>query len=199
MEGDNTTILIIAGVVLVLLLLGWLFARRRRTDTLREHFGDEYQRTVETQGGRAKAEAELLEREKRAKKLEIRPLTPDENERFTNDWQASKALFVDSPAEAIGRSDRLLADLMKTRGYPMGDFDARHANLTVDHGDVAKHYLAGHEVAERAKTGEASTEELRQAMQHYEALFTDLVSDVKPNDDPQPASSPAPTVQSSPS
>lgn len=196
MEGDNTTILIVAGVVLVLLLLGWLLMRRRRTDTLREHFGDEYQRTVETQGGRAKAEAELLEREKRAKKLEIRPLTPDENQRFTTDWQSAKALFVDSPAEAIGRSDRLLADLMKARGYPMGDFDARHANLTVDHGDVAKNYLAGHEIAERANTGAASTEELRQAMQHYETLFSDLVSDVKPNDDPSLATNPAPPAPS---
>ena len=183
MEGDNTTLLIVTGVVLVLLLIGWLLMRRRRTDTLREHFGDEYQRTVKIQGGRAKAEAELLEREKRAKKLEIRSLTPAENKRFTDAWQGAKALFVDSPAEAIGRSDRLLADVMTTRGYPMGDFDARHANLTVDHGDVAKHYLAGHEIAERAKTGEASTEELRQAMQHYEALFTDLVSDVTANDE----------------
>ncbi len=196
MEGDNTTILIVVGVVLALLLLGWLLMRRRRTDTLREHFGDEYQRTVDTQGGRAKAEAELLEREKRAKKLEIRPLTPDENERFSGDWQAAKALFVDSPAEAIGRSDQLLADLMKTRGYPMGDFDSRHANLTVEHGDVAKHYLAGHEIAERAKTGEASTEELRQAMQHYEALFTDLVSDVKANDENPPVSDRAPSSTS---
>lgn len=187
MEGDNTTILIVVGVVLALLLLGWLLARRRRTETLREHFGDEYQRTVDAQGGRAKAEAELLDREKRAKKLDIRPLTPAENERFAGEWQTSKALFVDSPVEAIGKSDRLLADLMKTRGYPMGDFEARHANLTVDHGDVAKNYLAGHEIAERATRGEASTEELRQAMQHYETLFAELVRDVEPGDDQRKA------------
>ena len=193
MQGQNLTIVIIAGIVVVLLVLGWLALRKRRTDTLREHFGDEYDRTVETRGGRSAAEAELLEREKRVKSFDIRPLGPAERAEYKDEWVATKALFVDSPIEAVIRADRLLANVMKARGYPMADFEARHAHLTVDHGEVARHYLAGHEIADRSTRGEASTEDLRQAMRHYEALFEELV-----NEAGGPAAADAPRSVSAP-
>ena len=194
MQGQNLTIVIIVAVVVLLLVLGWLAMRKRRTDTLREHFGDEYDRTVETRGGRSAAEAELLEREKRVKSFDIRPLGPAEREEFREEWVSTKALFVDSPIEAVIRADRLLTTVMKTRGYPMADFEARHANLTVDHGEVARHYLAGHEIAERSTRGEASTEDLRQAMRHYETLFDELVNETGAGanpDGPRSVSAPA--------
>lgn len=175
MADQETTIAIIALVAVVVLLLVWLFAQKRRTDTLRDHFGEEYDRTLAARGGRADAEADLIEREKRAKDLEIRALTPAERDRFAGEWSDTKTLFVDSPIEAVGRADRVLTEILTTRGYPMADFERRHADLTVGHREVARHYLAGHEIADRAS--EATTEELRRAFNHYEALFDDLTSD----------------------
>ena len=176
MEGQEVTIAIVAIVVVVGALLAWLFIQRKRTQELRDKFGDEYDRTVNTHGKRRDAEADLIEREERVKKLDIRPLTTSERDRYTTEWTATKALFVDSPVEAVAKADRLLTDVMNARGYPMADFDKRHADLTVDHGDVAKHYLTGHEIADRSS--DATTEELRRAINHYEALFSEMTSDI---------------------
>lgn len=191
MESDTLTFIVVAFVVVVALILFWLYLQRRRSAALRDRFGEEYDRTIDTRGGRAKAEADLEAREKRVKAFDIRPLGPDERERFTGEWREAKALFVDSPAEAVIRSDRILADMMKTRGYPMTDFEHRHADLTVDHGDVATHYLAGHEIADRAGKDETTTEELRRAMNHYERLFDHLVSDTGDGVASRPVSAPA--------
>ena len=190
MEGDTLTFVMIALVVVVALVLAWLLTQRRKSAVLRDRFGEEYDRTVHARG-RREAEADLEAREKRVKTFDIRPLGPDERERFASEWQETKALFVDSPAEAVSRSDRLLANVMKTRGYPMTDFEHRHADLTVDHGDVATHYLAGHEIADRAGKDETTTEELRRAMNHYERLFDHLVSDTGDSVASRPVSGPA--------
>ncbi len=175
MQNQETTIAIIAIVVVIIALIIWLVMQRRKSDRLRETFGDEYDRTVETKGGRRDAEAELRDRQERVKGLEIRPLTANERMRFSGQWTETKALFVDSPVEAVARGDRIVGEMMNTRGYPMGDFERRHGDLTVEHQDVARQYLAGHEIAQRS--GEATTEELRRAFNHYEALFSDMVND----------------------
>ena len=186
-----TSIVIIALVAAVVLaaILVWAGLRRRRTDMLRERFGDEYDRTLEAQGKRAKAEEALEQREQRVAKLDIRPLTPQERGDFSRDWREVKAVFVDSPVEAVHHADRLLATIMKARGYPMADFDRRYEDLTVDHGEVARHYREGHEITERHRLGEASTEDLRQAMIHFEALFDDLVNEVAHDDEARPVRS----------
>ena len=178
---DTTTTLVMAGlIVLVLLIAGWLLTQRRRTAHLRDQFGTEYDRVVEDHGSARKAEADLEAREKRIAELTIRPLTPAEHDRFAGEWTEAKALFVDDPVKAVDKSDYLITEVMKVRGYPMTDFKHRHADLTVEHGDVAKRYLAGHELSERADTGEATTEDLRLAMTHFEALFDRLVADIDP-------------------
>ena len=180
MEGQEVTIAIVLIVLVVGALLAWLFIQRNRTRELRDRYGEEYDRTLEAKGGRRKAESDLIEREERVKKLEIRPLTSEERDRFAGEWKDTKALFVDSPMEAVSRADRLLTDIMNLRGYPMADFEKRHADLTVDHGDVAKHYLAGHEIADRSS--DATTEELRRAINHYEALYGEMTTEVADRD-----------------
>ncbi|MWV26605.1 hypothetical protein [Aurantiacibacter rhizosphaerae] len=175
MSNQEITIIVVIAVVAVLLLL-WFFMQQRRSRALRDSFGDEYDRTLETRGNRGDAEADLLHRQDRVSKLDIRPLTASERDRFALEWKETKAIFVDSPIEAVSRADRLLTQIMHTRGFPMSDFEHRHADLTVDHTDTAKHYLAGHEIADRAS--DATTEELRRAINHYETLFADMTNEV---------------------
>ena len=174
---QNTLIAILVVVALVIAIGVWLSMRKRRTDHLRDKFGDEYDRTVENADDRTAAERALEEREKRVDALDIRRLTADEHSRFADEWRDVKTTFVDSPTEAVLHADRMLANMMKTVGYPMADFDRRYEDLTVNHGDVARHYRAGHEIADRHASGDASTEDMRQAMKHYEALYDHLAAD----------------------
>jgi len=171
---------ILALLVVAALLLWWLY-RSRRTSALRDRFGkSEYDRTLDRHDSRTEAEAALIEREKRVSELELRPLNADERERFAQDWHSAKARFVDDPAAAVAEADRVIRVVMGARGYPIADFDARYESMTVDHAEVARHYRAGHAIAGRAVEGQATTEDLRQAMIHYEALFGSLLSDEAP-------------------
>ena len=181
---QDTILWILIGAVVVLGLVFWLIARRRNTAALREHFGEEYDRTVEARGGVGKAERDLEEREERVHKLDIRPLGPKERSEFIDEWREVKAVFVDSPVEAVHHADRLLARIMTARGFPMADFDRRYEDLTVDHAEVARHYRDGHDIVLRDAKGNASTEDLRQAMIHYRALFDELLvpAELAPSD-----------------
>ena len=64
---------------------------------------------------------------------------------------------------------------MATRGYPVGDFEQRAADVSVHHPHVVEHYRAAHEIALQNADGNADTEELRQALVHFRALFEDLL------------------------
>lgn len=189
MQSSTLTLLVIAAAVVLLGIVLWAAMRRRHTNVLRDRFGDEYDRTLEAEGKRAKAEAVLEEREARVARLDIRSLTPAERDAAIGEWRDVKALFVDSPVEAVHHADRLLASIMKARGYPMADFDRRYEDLTVDHGEVARHYREGHEITLRHQRGQASTEDLRHAMIHFEALFDDLVNEVAHDDEARPVKS----------
>ncbi|HZC38455.1 MAG TPA: hypothetical protein VE221_07250 [Sphingomicrobium sp.] len=178
---SQTLLIIIAvAVVAVLIIAAILISRRRRSEHLKSRFGREYEHALQTTGDRGKAEAELAEREKRVEKLDIRPLDESERQRFIERWSEVQARFVDDPARAVAFADALLAEVMKTRGYPVSDFEQRAGDISVDHPKVVEHYRAAHDIAVRHEQGQASTEELRQAMIHYRALFDDLVGAVAP-------------------
>ncbi len=177
MQASDTAFWAIIGLLVVAALVLWFLYRHRRTAKLRDRFGDEYDRTLENSGSRGKAEADLVEREKRVAKLDIHPIGPADRERFTSQWHAARERFVDDPGAAVGEADRVLGQVMAARGFPVSDFDERHETLTVDHPDVARHYRAGHDLALKQESGAASTEDLRQAMIHYEALFDELTDD----------------------
>lgn len=177
MAATQTQLLVLVGVVLLLLIAVavWLSQRQRRTKQLRERFGGEYGRTVAELGDRPKAEAALREREKRVARLTIEPLAPADAARFDQAWKALQGRFVDNPAGALAEADRLIRDLMLKRGYPMGDFERRAADVSVDHPGVVEHYRAAHAIAVRDGGGETNTEELRLAVIHYRALFDELL------------------------
>ena len=164
-------ILIAIGAVLLVGLVIAGGALRRRTTRLRERFGPEYER-LETTRGRRDAEKELAERERRREELDIRPLSASARERYITQWQLVQAHFVDAPMPAVREADDLIAQVMRDRGYPVEDFEQRAADVSVDHSDVVAEYRRANRLV---VSSDASTEDLRQAMQSYRALFDELV------------------------
>jgi hypothetical protein len=178
---------LIAGVVVVILVIVVavaLYVRKRKKTTaeLRDRFGPEYERAVQTHGSERRAEAKLVDREKRVEKLKIRDLDPTERERLMGQWQSVQSRFVDYPKGAVTEADELVSSLMQTRGYPVADFDQRAADISVDHPLVVNNYRSAHVIALRLSRDEASTEDLRTAMIHYRSLFEDLVQARVPGD-----------------
>ena len=172
----QTWIIIAAVVVLGLVALGaWLFYQKKQSHRLHDHFGPEYDRTVNELGSRTKGESELKAREKRVERLEILPLAPSEAARFAEAWQALQSRFVDNPKSVVVQAEQLVRELMEKRGYPMGDFERRAGDISVDHPDVVANYRSAQAIALRDQKGTADTEELRKAVVHYRALFDELL------------------------
>lgn len=174
---DLRLIALLTGLIVILAVLAWLYVRNRRSATadLRKKFGPEYERAVLTHGTERKAEAKLSDREKRVEKLNVRDLDSTEHERFSKQWQAVQSRFVDSPKGAVAEADDLVSLVMKARGYPVADFDQRAADISVDHPRVVENYRLAHQIALRIGKDAATTEDLREAMIHYRALFEELV------------------------
>jgi hypothetical protein len=152
------------------------YLRTQKSRRLRERFGPEYERAV-SEAGSTRAEAKLEKIEKRVKKYDIHPLRAANRERFFERWRAVQAKFVDDPHGTVGEADRLLGEVMEARGYPVADFEHQAADLSVNHARVIEHYRAGHAIALRHAQGQASTEDLRQALIHYRELFQELVQE----------------------
>jgi hypothetical protein len=170
-------IVIVVAAIVVLAAIAWSVSRSKRTSKLRQGFGPEYDRTVDRVGDRSKAEEDLLERERRHDELQLRPLGPGTRQSFIDDWQATQAAFVDDPTVAVEDADRLIQRAMRERGYPVEDFEERAALISVDHPLVVERYRRAHAVADANSQGAASTENLRQAIQDYRALFVEIVED----------------------
>jgi hypothetical protein len=161
--------IVAAGVILLLM--------RGRSRKLQTRFGPEYDRAVSEHGSRLKAEAQLEKLEKRVDRYSLRPLELSDRDRFQQSWRQIQATFVDNPEGAFSDADQLLINVMSARGYPMTDFEQRAAEISVDHAAVVDHYRAAHGIAVRHSAGRATTEELRQGMIHYRALFQDLIGE----------------------
>ena len=175
-------VLIVLGVVVVVAIGIAIYAgnrRKRESELLRAKFGPEYGRMVEETGDRARAEAALVERQRRVSKFVIHALTAAERAQCQTAWQKVQSTFVDDPKEACHQADSLIQEVMAKRGYPVEDFEQQAADLSVDHPIVVQNYRTAHSIALRHKAGEAETEDLRQAMIHYRALLDDLVANTQ--------------------
>lgn len=178
MALDPRWIWILVGAVAVLAVVGLFLrgARRSRTQQLRDKFGGEYDHVYTETGSRARAERELVGRAEEVKKFNIRPLSAAERENYSIQWIRVERHFVERPAAAVVEADELVADIMRIEGYPIGDFEKHAAHLSVRHPRIVEHYRAGHGVIGGAP-GSASTEDLRQSMLHYRALFEQLIGE----------------------
>jgi hypothetical protein len=173
----NTWVWIVIGVVVAIVVLGVLFSalRTRRSRSLQDQFGREYDRTVDKAGGRREAERELAERQKRHDELELKPLSPEARERYLEQWQQTQSRFVDDPTGAVSEADDLVNRVMRDRGYPVDDFEQRAADISVEHPELVERYRTANGIARASERGKASTEDLRHSVRHYRALFVELL------------------------
>jgi hypothetical protein len=176
---QTTAMVLIAGLAVVL-AIAWMYFRSKRTQDLRSHFGPEYDHLLHEKGSQERAEAELQQRERRVKKLSIRPLPRDVSNRYAQMWNEQQARFVDEPKAAVVEADHLVVEVMKERGYPVGEFDQRAADVSVDHPRVVENYRAAHDITLREQRGQANTEDLRAAMIYYRDLFRELLDEPEP-------------------
>lgn len=174
---QSTMIVLAVVAVVVLAAVGWLVWQRKRSEALRAQYGPEYDRTVRQMGDQHRAESELMKRQERVEQLDIHPLSASQRSDYMDRWRTVQAKFVDDPKGAVTDADGLVTDVLKARGYPVADFDQRAADLSVHHPRVVENYRAARDIAQRHRRGEATTEDLRQAMVFYRALFEDLLED----------------------
>lgn len=176
MTGTSTVWYVVAAIVIIAIVFAIVAASRRaKSARLQRRFGPEYERTVRSNGDRTQAERELEARERRVKRFHIEELPAGARDRYMEEWRTVQTRFVDQPKDAVSQADHLVENVMRDRGYPLDEFDQRVADLSPDHPVVVQNYRAAHDIASRADRGEASTEDLRQAMVHYRTLFTDLL------------------------
>src|SRR4051794_16113612 len=173
----DTWVWVVLAIVVIVIVAAvvWAGMRKRRSTELQGHFGPEYERLVDESGSRRGAESELAAREKRRAKLEIVPLKPAARDRHAESWRGVQAHFVDDPRGAVREAGGLVGQVMQERGYPMDDFEQQAADVSVDHPDVVSNYRSAHDISLRNDDGDATTEELRQAMVHYRALIEELL------------------------
>src|SRR5690349_2259745 len=196
MSAWLTIVLIIVVLVIVAAIL--LAVRAGRRKKLQQTFGPEYHRVVADADSRTDAERELREREKRHAELELKPPSAESKAKYSVAWEEVQIQFVDAPETAVSTADELTTRLIAERGYPTGDYDDQLATLSVEHARTLEHYRDAHAISERSKAGEASTEDLRQALVHYRALFADLLGEnpVRSEGAAAPASEPDVPAQS---
>lgn len=175
----STAAIVILVVVLlaVLFAAGWFLGGQARSRRLRNRFGPEYDRRVETAENRRVAERELTEREKRYAKLSLKPLSDTARVHYTEQWTRVQEHFVDAPADAVADAEDLVHSVMRERGYPTDGFEQQAADLSVEHAGVVDGYRSAHEI--RGRHMAADTEDLRTALVHYRAMFRELAGDTE--------------------
>jgi len=181
------TIIVIVIVLVILAaaaLAGAMLMRRR---ALQQRFGAEYDQLARDVGPR-QAQAELAERQRRVAKLDLRPLSAEQRAGYTREWTSLQERFVDDPAQSAVAAGALVSAAAADRGYPAADDDQLIGDLSVDHANRLDGYREARRIT--AQAGTAGTEELRQALLGYGALFRDLIGVDPAADWPVPATEP---------
>jgi hypothetical protein len=161
--------------ILVIAAVAWYMYQRNRTQHLQNRFGPEYDRRIAQLGSRRRAESELAHRESAVEKIKVRPLNPSDRVKFFEEWRLTQAEFVDDPAGAVNHADRLVTDIMRTRGYSVDDPYDRVADVCAAYPDHAQSYRDANDIVVRHRRVHASTEDLRAAFVKFRALFDEML------------------------
>jgi hypothetical protein len=179
MSANVYTIIIVVLVLVVLgLVLGLIFSRRqgsKRSDKYTAKYGPDYDATVKSMGSQTKAQTEMDQRQKHVDSLDIRSLSLPEREKYLSEWKAVQSKFIDQPGPATVEADHLIMEVMQLRNYPVSDFDQRAADISINYPELVSNYRLARAIALKNEQHQADTEELRQALVHYRALFNELL------------------------
>ena len=177
MSTGVSAVIVAVAIVIGAVIFGAMAVSHRRG--LRRAFGPEYARLAAERGSWREAEVELARRERRVRGLGIQPLTDAARASYAGQWAGIQEHFAGAPEQAVSGARILVAAVMTERGYPAGqhDQDQELADLSVDHSGTLSRYRAAEEISGKATAGMASTEDLRQAMADYHALFADLLGE----------------------
>jgi len=186
MSSAATAVIIVVAVIIIALIVAFTMAARRRR--LQQQFGPEYDRAVAGKDSRRQGEAQLAERQRRVRKYDIRPLSPEAASRYQGEWQAIQERFVDSPQTAVAEAYSLVTTVMHERGYPDADDEQAADDLSVEHASTVGHFRAAQAVTREAAHGSVATEDLRQALIHYRELFAELLGEPQHTDVPSTGS-----------
>jgi hypothetical protein len=169
---STPVVILIVVLVVVAAVAAALLAMQMRRRRLRQRFGPEYDRLAAEHGSR-KAEAELAQRQRHVRELDIHPMSPEARARYNAEWAVVQERFVETPHEALKAATGVVTSAMRDRGYPTENYDQMMADLSVEHAHTLSQFREAHDIGVRADT--ASTEDLRQAMIRYRSLFRELV------------------------
>jgi hypothetical protein len=177
-DFSNPAVLVGIAVVVLLIAVGIILVvnhKRKKSEVLKSRFGAEYEVSLHETGSRKRAEEALHSRISRIEHLKIRDLTVAERDRFLSEWEIVQSRFIDHPRGAVTEADELVNSLLVARGYPVGAFDQRAADISVNHATLVGPYRDANSIALRATRNEATTEELRSAIIQYRTLFDALL------------------------
>jgi hypothetical protein len=160
--------IIIAVIVVVAAIV--VASGELRRARMRRQFGPEYERLAQELGSKKKADAELAARQRRVQALNIGELSADQRASYSGDWTAVQERFVDTPTEAVSAASTLIWNVMRDRGYPVDDRNASTEALSYYHARS----LDGYRQTQALQVDAATTEELREAMIRFRAMFEDL-------------------------
>lgn len=176
MSAASNGLLIVAVIVVIAIVaIALVYSRRRRSAGLRDQFGPEYDRAVHDYGDQSRAESVLEARRARVENLHLHVVSNEERSHFVDAWRVLEARFVDDPRGAVADADRLIGEVMQARGFPSTDYEQRVTDLSATYPQLVDDYRTTHEIVLRSQHNENTTEDLRQAMKSFRALFGELV------------------------
>ena len=194
--GVVEILVIVAVVVAIILLIIFFVSRRSRSqrreqqrERSREEFGGEYERTAEERGSEEEAEKELRERRGQVER-QVEPLSEESRGRYEERWSEVERVFVDNPSRSVELADRTVVDILEERNFvsdPSQSDEETERSLAVMHPDVADDYREARRIRAEIVSGtgrfaeggseEETTEELRQAIRKYRAVYQRIARD----------------------
>jgi hypothetical protein len=176
-----SVILLIVIIAIVVIAAAIAIALRRRM-ALHSEAGPEYDR-LEREMGPRRAKSEFAKRRQRVDGLDIKPLSDERRTAYDAQWTAAKERFIESPPEAARSASSLVIAVAADRGYPVDDDSQLLTDLSVYHGRPLDGYRQARRITEQAEVAE--TEQLRQAVLEYRAMFQDLLGSTDDTNQPR--------------
>jgi len=169
----GTVLIIVIGCVLIAAAAGVAAALEVRLMLTRRQFGQEYDRLAGKMGHR-RARAQLIERRRRVAGLGLRPLDPGVRQELASSWAVTQESFVEDPPGAVEAARDLVLRSARERGYLVEDPEQLRADLSVHHARRLDSYRRAEETTAALASAAVPTEELRQALLWYRAMFREL-------------------------